>query len=244
MEYKTNFIGRSVVEVLWIGTQIVFFEAVFSQVGLLKGWNHTEMLFFCGSMFLVDGFYMMTLHDNMTGFGRLMRSGLFDFYLLRPVSALFLGVFRNVNAISMVNMAFGIGVSAWAIRTGDLSLSGTDLLVWAFYLLLGAWMVVMLGVFIMSFGFWVVHTQPLVWLFFEFYRLSFRPDDLYAAWLRRILLSVFPAALFVSMPVRLALGKETGTQWMLYPVVAVITMTSLAVFTWNRGIKRYEGAMG
>ena len=86
MEYKTNFIGRSVVEVLWIGTQIVFFEAVFSQVGLLKGWNHTEMLFFCGSMFLVDGFYMMTLHDNMTGFGRLMRSGLFDFYLLTIVT--------------------------------------------------------------------------------------------------------------------------------------------------------------
>ena len=242
-DYKLTFICRALVEVIWISTQFVFFTAIFNQIGALSGWTYWEIVFFCGSMFLVDGVYMMVLYDNMAAFGRLMRMGLFDFYLLRPVSSLFLGAFRSVNTVPVVNIAIGLATCAYPILKGHIALSAGSFLLWAIYLSLGSWMVIMLGVFLISFGFWITQTQPLTWLFFELYRMSLRPDDLYTKWMRRILLSAFPAALFISVPVRLALGKETNAIWYAVPPVAAMVLTLMALGVWNKGVKKYEGAM-
>jgi len=163
--------------------------------------------------------------------------------LLRPVNSLFLGAFRSVNVLSIFNAGCGMALAIYAIIHGSLHLNVLDVTVWLGYLLLGATTVVMFGVLIMSMGFWTIQTQPLVWLFFECYRLAFRPDDLYSAWLRRILVSVFPAAFFVSIPVRLALHKTEGWIWYIAPVAITLMMSTLAVTTWNRGVKKYEGAL-
>ena len=240
LEFKVNFIGRATVEIVWILTQVLFFKAVFGQTTSLAGWTQSEMALFVAVLILVDGLLMLAFHDNQIQSGAMIRDGTLDVQLLRPISSLFLVNFRLVNVTSTVNVACGLFLLVKALMGLHLGLSALVTLL--IYSLVGFVTIVSLGVFVVAIGFWTIQNANLVWLFYELYRLGFRPESLYTQWIRRLLLSVFPAAFFVSIPVQLALGKISGI-WYLWPwVIAGLSML-VAATIWNKGIKKYEGAL-
>lgn len=243
VEYRTNFFGRSFTEVLWISSQILFAYSITGHSSTILGWRSEELLVFFGFMTLLDALFMLFIHDNLREFESLIKNGTFDFHLLRPVNTVFLSTMRFPNAVSLVNLSYSIGIIIYASIKLDVTLSLLTLLAGIIYFLLGFLLVFLLNVFIMSLGFWMTRTNMLVWLFFEFYRLSFRPDDFYFHWLRRILLSIFPAAFFISIPVKIFLGKALES-WMWFMPWILLVIGFITVRTmWQKGIKNYEGAL-
>jgi ABC-2 type transport system permease protein len=240
LEFKTNFIGRACVEIIWIGTQTVFFTTAMRFMDRFGNLDREEIWLFMGTMFFLDGLFMLFIHDNQLRFGGLIREGLMDFHLLRPVSSLFLAMFRYVNVVSITNLVIAGGVVGYAFW--HLHLPPERMLIWAVYTGSGLLLTASIVVLACSLCFWTVQSSNLVWLFYELYRLGWRPESLYGDWLRRILLSVFPAAFFVSVPVQLTLGKRDGW-WFVFPWIAVATVMALTHGVWKRGIRRYEGAL-
>jgi ABC-2 type transport system permease protein len=171
-----------------------------------------------------------------------VRGGLFDFYLLRPMSAFFMACFRHLNVAGFVNFTSGIVLSAWAISSGELPLTAWDVALWLVYLLVGFGILVCLLMGVCCMAFWVTQTSNLNWLFFELYRLGWRPENLYPPWIRRFLWVAFPAAFLISVPVQLALGKLSGA-WYFYPWVWLVVMIAVMRFVWKKGVARYEGAL-
>lgn len=243
LEYRFNFLGRVFLDVIWVSTQILFFVSVFRFTPQLGGWSESEIWFFTGTLILLDGLFVLTLHDNLMRFSDLTLRGLFDFHLLRPTSALFLACFRYVNPNAVINFISAAVLLVYAASRPDLHLSLFDLFIWVLYSGLGFVLIAALAITICSFAFWATEGSYLMWLFFELYRLGFRPESFYGAWLRRLLLSVFPAAFFVSVPTQLALGKLGGF-WYFWPWFVACVSMSLALFLWRRGIRRFEGALG
>lgn len=239
-EFKANFVGRLFIEVVWIFAQILFFKSALRFVPALAGWTEGEIWFFVASLFFVDGMMMVFAHDNQSNFGQMIRLGQFDFYLLYPVSSLFLANFRFVNAISLINIAMSLSLAIWASRLPGMHVAW---LVWALYISLGSAMVVLLGVLLCSVSFWSTQSTNIVWLFYEVYRLGHRPDALYSPWLRRLLRTVFPAAFFISVPVQLAVGHLRGW-WYVYPFAIVLVLALLCNWVWKRGVGVFEGVMG
>jgi ABC-2 type transport system permease protein len=242
LDYKVNLIGRFATEIIWITGQLLFFKAIFLQVPQFAGWSEMEIYFFVGSLYLLDGSFMFLLSENQNRFGDLVRNGLFDFYLLRPLSAFFISSFRYLNLSGVVNFTAGLLLSGYAISSGQLSLSGMDVALWVIYLLVGFGLLTCLLMILCSMAFWVIQTRNLIWLFFELYRLGWRPENLYPTWIRRFLLGFFPAAFLVSVPVQLALGKLEGV-WFVYPWIWLLFSILLLRTLWRRGLARYEGAL-
>ena len=240
LDYRANFVGRAFVEVIWIFTVVITFETTLRLTDRIGNFSPNEVWFFVGSLVTLDGLFMVLFHDNQRQFDRMIRHGMLDFHLLRPISSLFLANFRYVNVISVTNLVVGLSISGWAAHRLDMSLAALSL--WAVYLLLGLVMVGCVGIALASVAFWTTQAGNLLWIFFEFYKLSFRPETIYEPWLRRILLTIFPAAFFISIPVQIALGKLHGL-WLVYPWLIAATLCLFAGFIWKRGLKKYEGAM-
>ena len=241
-EFKTDFLGRLAVEAVWLSTYIVLYKSVFQLVPNLRDWSPADMWFFTGTLFIVDGFTMIFFQENQNRFGQLIRNGLLDFYMLYPASTAFLSMMRFINVIAVVNLFTGTLLILWLSATGLVVISFASFLLWFFYLICGVITVGSFGILVCSLAFWTTQTSNLMWLFYEVYRLGHRPENLYAPWLRRITLSLFPAAFFISVPVQLALGKLGGFWHLTPPLVAALSLfVSLAV--WRRGLRRYEGAM-
>jgi ABC-2 type transport system permease protein len=239
-EFRLNFLGRASIEVMWIGTQLGFFAVAFQFMDHIGNFSKDELWFFLGTLFLVDGFYMALLHDGQTQFGRVIRNGLLDFHLLRPAPGMFLALFRNVNPVSLTNIALAVAVLAMA--QAKLHLGWQVWLWWLIQMPAGLILVLSLGVITTSIAFWTTQTSNLVWIFFELYRLGFRPETLYAPWLRRFLTVIFPAAFFASIPVQICLGKLSGV-WIFLPWLVAAGAATLAVWVWQRGVRVFEGAM-
>lgn len=242
LEYKTNFIGQLITEVVWITTQLIFFKAIFLQVDSFAGWNESEIYFFVGSLYLVDGLHVTLISKNQNTFGSLIRNGLFDFYLLRPVSAYFMSLFRYVNIPGFVNLISAILIVAYSLSL-DLSISAGAMALWLVHIFLGFMLLACLGSFACSMAFWATQVANLNWLFYELYRLGWRPESLYPNIVRRFLLGVFPAAFFISIPSQIALGKIDGLLWNLAPFGWVAIAALATNFVWRKGIVRYEGAL-
>jgi ABC-2 type transport system permease protein len=238
VEFRSNFVGALSLEVVWMLSLFVFYKAIYGQVSQLGQWREPEMLFFAASLFLVDAFYMILLSKNSQKFPETVRSGIFDFYLLRPVSALFLSMFRYINITGFFNITMAFLLAA---RSGVV-LSPAGVLVWIVYCFVGFALLYALLVIVSSLAFWMTQTSSLLWLFFELYRLGHRPDDIYVVWLQRILLFAFPAAFFISIPVKLALGK-LGGWWYVWPILWTAAAGFFALWVWRRGLRVYEGAM-
>ncbi|MEO5668691.1 MAG: ABC-2 family transporter protein [Bdellovibrionota bacterium] len=242
LEYKANMLGRFLTETIWLAGQLLFFKAIFLQVPQFAGWTEAEIYFFVGSLYLVDGSFMLLLSENQNRFGDLVRNGLFDFYLLRPRSAFFMACFRHLNIAGFVNLSGGILLSVWALTRGGISLTGPQIAVWLLYLAVGFGLLVCLLMGICCLAFWITQTANLNWLFFELYRLGWRPENLYPLWMRRFLWAIFPAAFLISVPVQLTLGKLSGA-WYVYPWIWLAVVAFALRIVWNKGVARYEGAL-
>jgi len=231
-------VGGLALEFVWMGSLYVFYKSLYTQVDKIGVWTEGEMIFFAASLFLVDAIYVILISKNSQGFSQTIRSGIFDFYLLRPVSALFITTFRFVNFQGFFNFILAILL---AVQSG-VSLGVQGYTIWAIYCFVGFLLLYSLLVIVSSMAFWVTETSNLQWLFFELYRLGHRPDDIYMSWLRRALIFVFPAAFFVSIPVKLALGKIDG-MWFVWPIVWAAAAGLIARWIWLKGLKVYEGAL-
>lgn len=242
MEYKANFLGAILIEIVWLSSQILFFHSIFQFTGSLGGWSEGEIWFFVGSTIFVDALYMFFLHDNMKSFSNLIRNGLMDFHLLRPISALFLACFRHVNVISAFNFICAFVILATSIVRFHLEVDFLHLVLWFVYIFLGFSIVAGLAIIVCSLAFWTTQTSYLMWLFHELYRTGFRPESFYGPLLRRILLSFFPAAFFISIPTQIALGKLQGA-WFLYPWLLASGIILATKLLWRAGVKNYEGAL-
>lgn len=239
LEFRADFAGRIVVEFVWLASQLLTFVAAYRFTDNLAGWNRAEMGFFLGSLITIDGLYTIFLYPNQNKFGSLLRNGQLDFYLLYPLPTVFLAFFRFVNVHGVINVALGVALLVWQLSTATLSVNW---ILWGIYMLLGTLTVACVGIFVTTLGFWTTQTTNLVWFFFELYRLGFRPENFYRPWMRRFLLSVFPAAFFFSIPAQISLGKLGGA-WLLYPWLVAGACVALVAILWKRGIQRYEGAL-
>jgi ABC-2 type transport system permease protein len=243
-EFKINLLGRLSIEFVWIAIQFIFFKSTFRFVTKLGSWSESDIWFFVASLIFADGLFMLLIQDNLARFGQIIRLGLLDFYLLYPASSLFLSTFRFVNVISFVNMTCAIAILFWLHFKEHLAIGIMGWMIWAFYTLVGVVLIGIFAVLVSSVAFWTTQSSNLIWLFYELYRLGHRPEDLYSKWMRRLLLSVFPAAFFISIPVQLALGKLTGIAWYLAPLMVLTFLLLIVRRVWSNGVKRYEGAMG
>src|SRR5688572_26022620 len=109
LTFRTNFLVKLFVEILWLGLLLVFYETVFTQTNVIADWKREEYLFFVGTYFALGGMMELFFLENCNQFADLVRSGDLDFYLLRPVDEQFLVTCRNIDWSCAANVLMGIG---------------------------------------------------------------------------------------------------------------------------------------
>ena len=77
---------------------------------VLAGFTRPEVIVFLGSLFVIDALIMIFFSQNFWMFPRLIAKGDLDFYLIKPVSAVFMSFTRFPNVASWLNLAVGVSV--------------------------------------------------------------------------------------------------------------------------------------
>ena len=241
MEYKANFLGGLLIDVIFYGIQFFFFSVIYSYVEALGVFSREDVIIFLIVTFLVDTFYMFFFAGNVFNLNRWMVRGDLDFFLLKPVHSQFMASFRYVKSYAIVSIGI---LSAWLISqilSYSSPIGAVNIFAFIISLIMGT--VILYGVdFIISTScFWFKNFSVAGWLSHEVIKFSTRPDTIYTGILRKILFSAVPMVLIASIPTRTLLyGPDYG--YLSWQIIITLVFFLSTRMIWKRGLLRYESA--
>ncbi len=241
MEFRIDSFFRVVMDLAFYAMHISFFSILYRHTAGLGGWSYDQALIFICGYFVVDALQMTFLADNAWGFGTLVNRGDFDYYLARPVSSLFFASLRDFAASSLVNVAAAAGLMTWSIARFPADLPALRVGMYFALLLAGTFLFYLLQMLFVVPVFWLHSTHGLGEVFHTFTGIIGRPDRIFRGWTRRVLLSLLPFGLMVSVPARV-LFDGLGPWTLLHICTVAAGGFALLLWFWGRGLRAYGSA--
>lgn len=240
LEYRANFFTRILTDIFWYIAQIATFEVLYKHTDKIGDWNAQQMRVFLGLLFVIDGFYMIIIHENLENMSEKVRKGDLDLLLAKPINSQFMITLQKANTAIIGNLLLGTG---WLLY----SLAGLDhfnylRLLWLLMLIPCSLAVIYSMRFIFS-ATAVIFTRSenLQFLWWQVYRLGMRPDSMYPPFLKWIILSVIPVGVIVSIPAR-ALLNPPNYFYLFWPVILMPILLYATNRFWNFALKYYSSA--
>ena len=244
-QYPLNLFVWMLFGFLYHAASVAILWAMLQRFPALVGWTFAEMFFLYSLWNLAHGLYSLTL-GKVTALPRLIREGLFDRFLIRPVGPLF-QLITLPEGITIDDLLVGIGLFAVAQAQAGFHWS-TRTVLWLVAILAGAALIkggLLLALSTLSF--WAVRTDAARMLLetveLEFVRFPLTIFPRAAQW---ILTFVVPLAFVAFLPAQLLLEKDAGSALlrpqlgMLTPAVGLVTFAAAYLF-WRLGLLMYQG---
>jgi len=241
MEFRVDFFFRIVMDICFYAVNFLFFEVVFRHTDVLGGWSENQMIVFIAAFLVIDGISMTLFSNNLWMLATYVNRGDLDYYLVRPVSSLFVVSLRDFAANSFVNLLMACGIMVWALVRYEGVLTFTGVLLFVVLILNGAYLRYCVRMMTIIPVFWLHSARGLEILFFHMARFVERPDRIFTGATRVILTTVLPFCLMASFPARILLeGVDLGLIAWIAGVTVLFTLVML-VF-WSAGLRAYSSA--
>ena len=120
-QYRVDALLKSLAVFLRESTSIIVIYFTLLKFDTLSGWNIYEMLFLCSLIFMTYGI-MIIFFTGLRDFGKTVRDGSFDRFLLRPRGLLFQILFANADWFASLGQG-GLGVALFIVSAGKVGVS-------------------------------------------------------------------------------------------------------------------------
>lgn len=98
MNFKANFIGWIVVELLWFAGRVIFLEVLFAHMERIGNWSKWECVLLVGTHQVIAQVFQAFFYVNVSELPDLVRTGRLDLLLLQPIDSPVLRVGAEVRA--------------------------------------------------------------------------------------------------------------------------------------------------
>jgi len=245
LAFRTNFLVKISVEILWLGLLLIFYKTVFRQTSVVADWSEEQFLFFVGCYFALGGLIETLFLENCNEFADLVRTGDLDFYLLKPIDEQFLVTCRRIDWSTAANVIMGSGVMGialwemnWQFDLGKTALflglfaCGTGL-AYGFLLLLT------------SASVWFMRNQSLFEMWWLFTTLMRYPREIFQNWAAPVgwfFSYIVPIMLVINVPARLMVDKLLEPLFVGYTAVATVVVLAVSRWFFRQALRRYRSA--
>lgn len=241
MEFRFDFFFRIGMDLFWNAMYLTFFTVIFLHTGMLGGWNYDQVLVFAGALFVTDALNMTLFSNNMWWFPIYVNRGDLDYYLVRPVSPLFVLSLREFAANSFVNLLVACGILTWAVARYPDPLSTATIVLFVALILLGTFINYAIGMIFTIPVFWLHNADGVRNVFWSLGNTSGRPHRIYKGVVLKVLTTVLPFALVASYPVDSLFSGQPA--WTLLHMAAVaVGAFGVMLFFWRAGLRAYASA--
>lgn len=241
MMFRGDFIMWSLVEFFWMGVNLLLLAVIYRHTDSIAGWGQWEMLLLMGTSMLLQRLTMGLFWTNLFEFGRNVRSGHFDFFLAQPGHPLFMVSTRKLDPDGLANAVIAIAVVLYAARQLGLELGVAQLFLYGGFIALSLVIHYSILLLVVSSAFWFIGNQGLEGCYFNVFEFSRLPRDAYRGIVSVIFVYGLPAVVASNAPARILIhGFEP--HYLLWLAAVAVFWLGLALFVFNRGLRRYGSA--
>ncbi|MCB0337439.1 MAG: ABC-2 family transporter protein [Bdellovibrionales bacterium] len=239
LSFRLNFTLYLIVDLFFYTSALGTIFVIFEHTPTIGPWNREEFLFFMSFILLLDYFDLTYFTMSFWKFSEHLRTGTFDFLLLKPTNGVFTTFCSSIRAATIFNGIAPLSMLIYFGIQAKLPLASYVLL--PLVGLLGLGLLLAIELIISLSMFWAIESWGINILRIQFKELSRWPDFIYAVGVRRLLTFGFPVLMIGSSPVKFLFDYSA---WPLLLSMACALLCCIAVIKilWTRGLLHYESA--
>ncbi len=241
LAYRADTIVNILLNLMWLGWELLSLSIIFSNTESLGGWGFGELIALLGVFRLVNMLMITLVWPNTEKFNQSIRDGSMDYTILLPANSMFLVTFSRITIWRFWDLLLAIILIVIGINTaGDIT---TPLSILTFILLTvsGAIIIYSLWIVLMALTFWFTKFDNNVTILQALMDAGRYPVTVYPVWLRIIVTFVIPIAVATNVPLQALRGDLNIGRILMFISIGVASFL-IASQVWKRGLKQYSGA--
>lgn len=239
--FRADFLMWSLVEFFWMAVNLLLIAVIYRHTDSIAGWGKWEMLLLIGTAMLLQRLTMGLFWSNLFELGRNIRTGNFDFFLAQPGHPLFMVSTRKLDPDGLVNAVIAIAVILYAANELHLPLGIANLLLFAGMILVSLVIHYSILLLVVSLSFWFIGNQGLEGSYFNVFEFSRLPKEAYRGIVSVVFVYGLPAVVASNVPAQVLI-RGFHPLSLLWLIAVAAFWFSLALFVFNRGLRRYASA--
>lgn len=174
-------------------------------------------------------------------FSQKIRTGEFDFYLLRPISALFRALTGQPDLNDALFLVLFLPVMVAVVWQLDVHITLPSLLGYLVLLLNGFMIVTALHIAVLTIGVLTTEVDNIIWMYRDLIRLGQFPVTMYWAPIRFVLFFIVPIGLMITIPAQVLLNVPPSVNLGLATLLGIGSVI-ISLRAWHRALKQYSSA--
>ena len=239
--YRADTIINILLNLMWLGWELLSLNIIFSNTSTLGGWGPGELIALLGVFRLVNTLMAALIWPNTEKFNTGVRDGTLDYTFLLPVNSLFMISFSRIIIWRIWDLLLAAVLIVIGIQMSGGSATFPHLLSFLLLVASGAAIIYSLWIVLMAFTFWFVKFDNNVTILQALLEAGRYPATVYPVWLRLIVTFVVPIAVATTVPLQALRGDLQGWQVLLFLSVSAASVF-VASRVWKAGVRQYSGA--
>ena len=260
MCFRTNFILQSISTVSWTIMNVGFYMIVFQfteEIGAGTGWGKYQFFVFLATTWIINSIIQTFFMPNAQEFSELIRTGNFDFALLKPIDTQFIISFPRMDWSSLSTCMMGISLLSYSlyqlmvVADDPLVLAWPVFFLYPLYLVCGVAIMYSVMISLAATSVWLGRNQTLYNFWFYLTNFSRYPMEIYkTGWGMGLWIAFtffIPVLLVVNIPARFLarpLDGMTSAHWQLAAFTLCASIGSLFISRriFKRALRSYRSA--
>ncbi len=240
--FRGDFFVWALVELFWMTVNLLTISVIYEHTGSIAGWSKYQMILLVGTSLLIQRFLMGFFWSSIFEMGRNIRSGNFDFFLAQPGNVMFMATTRKLDPDSLVNSVIAAGVVIYAAHQLGLQPGVANIVLYVLMVACGVIIHYSILVLSISIAFWLTSAQGIEGTYFTLTEFSRLPRDAFKSRITQgLFVYALPVVVVSNTPAK-ALVEGFDLKLALWLLGAAVVWFALAVFVFNRGLRRYSSA--
>lgn len=241
LAYRADTIINILLNLMWLGWELLSLNIIFSNTTNLGGWGPAELIALLGVFRLVNTLMAGLLWPNTEKFNASVRDGSLDYTLLMPANSQFLVSFARITIWRAWDLVLAFILIVVGIRMGGDITTPLSILNFLVLTVSGAVVIYSLWVVLIAFTFWFTKFDNNVTILQALLDSGRYPATIYPSWLRIIVTFIVPIAVATTVPLQALRGDLTGWSVLLFIGVGFASFL-ISSQVWKAGVHRYSGA--
>ncbi|RMH43839.1 MAG: ABC transporter permease [Deltaproteobacteria bacterium] len=241
MQYRIDFFVQGAMSLFWLGWHLIPLVILFDRRESVAGWSFDEALVVIGWFTALRGLLDGVINPSLVDTVDRIRTGSFDYVLLKPADAQFLVSTARFQPWKVVDVAGGMTVIAIALTRLGRAPSAAELAVGAAMMAASTAMLYALWMIVVSLAFWVVKLDNLTYMFSAVFDAARWPVHVFRGAWRFVFTFVLPLAVMTTYPAMALLGTLRATT-ALWSAAGALAALALSRAVWRAAIATYTSA--
>jgi ABC-2 type transport system permease protein len=241
LAYRADAIVNILLNLMWLGWELLSLSIIFNNTPTLGGWGLGELIALLGVFRLVNTLMVALIWPNTEKFNAGVRDGSLDYTLLQPVNSLFLISFSRMVIWRVWDIVLAVVLIVVGIRMSGGGAAPLNLFSFVLLVISGMAIIYSLWIVMIAVTFWFVKFDNNVTILQALVDAGRYPATVYPPWLRLIVTFVVPIAVATTVPLQALRGELREWQVLMFLGIGVASLL-VALRVWKAGVRRYSGA--